>query len=98
MRANLLRKVRNGDCDYDLIEVMTCPGGCIGGAGQPITLDPEAKRKRTRGLYDSDKMLELHKSQDNYHVTECSIIGIWAMLEEIRRIICCILVTTAESA
>lgn len=64
-------KVRNGDCDYDLIEVMTCPGGCIGGAGQPITLDPEAKRKRTRGLYDSDKMLELHKSQDNYHVTEC---------------------------
>jgi NADH-quinone oxidoreductase subunit G len=68
----LADKVSKGECDYDLIEVMTCPGGCIGGAGQPVARDRmEAKRKRTRGLYDSDKMLELHKSQDNYMVTEC---------------------------
>ncbi len=60
-----------GTCDYDLIEVMTCVGGCIGGAGQPYTYDPEAKKKRVRGLYDSDKMLEFHKSQENHMVAEC---------------------------
>lgn len=64
-------KVKSGECDYDLIEVMTCPGGCIGGAGQPVTRDPEAKKMRAHGLYDSDKMLELHKSQDNYQVAKC---------------------------
>ncbi len=60
-----------GTVDYDLIEVMTCVGGCIAGAGQPCTYDPEVKRQRTRGLYDSDKMLEFHKAQDNHMVAEC---------------------------
>jgi NADH-quinone oxidoreductase subunit G len=59
-----------GKCDYHFIEVMTCPRGCIGGAGQPVTYDHEAKDRRTRGLYEADKMLELHKSQDNPYVTE----------------------------
>ncbi|HEY3297410.1 MAG TPA: NADH-dependent [FeFe] hydrogenase, group A6 [Armatimonadota bacterium] len=68
----LAEKVKAGEADYDLIEVMTCPGGCIGGAGQPVTRDrADAKRMRTRGLYDSDKMLELHKSQDNPMIQEC---------------------------
>lgn len=67
----IAEKVRAGECDYDLIEVMTCPGGCIGGAGQPVNRDPEAKKLRTRGLYDSDKMLEFHKSQENHMVAEC---------------------------
>lgn len=60
-----------GTCDYDLIEIMTCPGGCIGGAGQPVSKDPDVKHMRARGLYDSDKMLELHKSQDNPMIAEC---------------------------
>src|SRR5690606_20103879 len=64
--------VKNGEADYDLIEVMTCPEGCIGGAGQPVARDrAEARRERARGLYDSDKMLEFHKSQDNHMVAEC---------------------------
>jgi NADH-quinone oxidoreductase subunit G len=67
----IAEKVKAGECEYDLIEVMTCPGGCIGGAGQPISRDPDAKKLRSRGLYDSDKMLEFHKSQENYMVTEC---------------------------
>jgi NADH-quinone oxidoreductase subunit G len=54
----------------DLIEVMACPGGCIGGAGQPVSREREAKRLRTRGLYEADKHLDLHKSQENHHVTE----------------------------
>jgi NADH-quinone oxidoreductase subunit G len=67
----LARKVQNGECNIDLIEVMACPGGCIGGAGQPVTRDTDARRLRTRGLYDADKNLDLHKSQENHHVTEC---------------------------
>lgn len=64
-------KVRRGECGYDLIEVMACPGGCIGGAGQPVSRDWEVRRRRAKGLYDADKMLQLHKSQDNHLVAQC---------------------------
>ncbi len=62
--------VMAGTCDYHFIEVMTCPQGCIGGAGQPVSFDGKAKDKRTQGLYEADKMLELHKSQDNPYILE----------------------------
>ncbi|HEY3320732.1 MAG TPA: NADH-dependent [FeFe] hydrogenase, group A6 [Planctomycetota bacterium] len=64
-------KVKAGKADYDLIEVMSCPGGCIGGAGQPVSFNGTAKRLRTKALYDADKSLPLHKSQDNPFVTKC---------------------------
>jgi NADH-quinone oxidoreductase subunit G len=67
----LAEKARRGKCDLDLIEVMACPGGCIGGAGQPVSRDPDIRRLRTCGLYDVDKNLDLHKSQENHFVTEC---------------------------
>ncbi len=69
--AEVVEKIRAGECDYDLIEVMACPGGCIGGAGQPVTQDYTAKRDRCRGLYNADKMMQLHKSQDNHIVAQC---------------------------
>ncbi len=49
---------------------MACPGGCINGGGQPVSCDVDAKRKRTDGLYDNDKMLQLHKPQENPFVAE----------------------------
>jgi iron-only hydrogenase group A len=64
-------QVRAGKSPYDLIEVMACPGGCIGGAGQPIATSANTKVLRTRGLYKADKMLQLHKSQDNVFITDC---------------------------
>ena len=64
-------QVRAGKSHYDLIEVMACPGGCIGGAGQPVTTSRDARALRTKGLYNADKMLQLHKSQDNVFITEC---------------------------
>ena len=67
----IAEQVKAGTCQYDLIEIMTCPGGCIGGAGQPVSRDPEVKKLRIRGLYDTDKTLQLHKSQDNHMVKEC---------------------------
>jgi NADH-quinone oxidoreductase subunit G len=67
----LAEKVRRGEVQLDLIEVMACPGGCIGGAGQPISREADVRQLRARGLYDVDKNLELHKSQENHYVTEC---------------------------
>jgi NADH-quinone oxidoreductase subunit G len=64
-------QVRAGKSHYDLIEVMACPGGCVGGAGQPVTAVRNARALRTKGLYQADKMLQLHKAQDNVFVTEC---------------------------
>ena len=63
-------RVRAGDCQYDLIEVMACPGGCVGGAGQPVTKDTTTRRKRAKGLYEADKSLQLHKPQDNPHIRQ----------------------------
>ncbi len=60
----LLQKMKEGKAEYDLIEVMACPGGCIGGAGQPIAAT-EIKQARGRAIYKADKLSQLRKSQDN---------------------------------
>lgn len=60
--------IAEGKSDFDFIEVMSCPGGCIAGGGQPISFDPDYKIKRQQGLYKADTMLQLHKSQDNPYV------------------------------
>lgn len=67
---SLLKKMKNGEVFYDLIEVMACPGGCIGGAGQPYIFEDKTKIQRKEGLYESDKTLQLHKSQDNPYIQE----------------------------
>lgn len=61
----LLAKLAAGEVAYDLIEVMACPGGCIGGGGQPLPNDSGARLKRRKGLYSVDKQQPLRKSQDN---------------------------------
>lgn len=66
----IAEQVKAGTCTYDLVEVMACPGGCVGGAGQPVTHDHQVRRRRARGLYDADKMQPLHKSQENPYLTE----------------------------
>ena len=70
--GELAERIKAGEVSYDLVEVMACPGGCIGGAGQPVARDRlEARRKRTGGLYAADKNLELHRSQENPFVEQC---------------------------
>lgn len=67
---DLIERIKAGKAHYDFVEVMACPGGCIGGAGQPVYRDPQVKKLRTKGLYENDKMLQLHKSQDNPYLGE----------------------------
>ncbi len=64
----LTEQVRQGTCPYDFIEVMACPGGCIGGAGQPVSFDENIRQKRKAGLYAVDKGLQVHHPQDNPYV------------------------------
>ena len=69
---DLAKRIERGEVEVDLVEVMACPGGCIGGAGQPVSRQPlEARRGRTKALYEVDKHLDLHKSQENHFVKEC---------------------------
>jgi NADH-quinone oxidoreductase subunit G len=66
----LIERMQSGTAHYDLVEVMACPGGCVGGAGQPVYHNAVVRQKRTKGLYENDRMLELHKSQDNPYINE----------------------------
>ncbi|MBU2494824.1 MAG: [FeFe] hydrogenase, group A [Bacteroidetes bacterium] len=52
------------------IEFMACPGGCIGGGGQPIPTTPEIRKKRAEAIYAEDESLELRKSHDNPFVVQ----------------------------
>ncbi|MBQ5758520.1 MAG: iron hydrogenase small subunit [Schwartzia sp.] len=61
----ILDKIKCGECDYTFIEVMACPGGCIGGGGQPYGTTNEIRRKRIAALYEIDKGLTLRKSHEN---------------------------------
>lgn len=67
----MINDIRDGKSQYDFIEVMACPGGCISGAGQPIPVDSSVRKQRAKGLYDSDKRHQLQKSQDNHMVAKC---------------------------
>ncbi|MBN2281935.1 MAG: iron hydrogenase small subunit [Candidatus Marinimicrobia bacterium] len=64
----ILDQVVAGRKDLHFIEVMTCPGGCINGGGQPLTMDMEAIKARLKALYDLDRDAELRTSHDNKHI------------------------------
>lgn len=51
----ILRELHDDPHLYDYVEVMACPGGCIGGGGQPLPTDKEIRKKRAAGLYAIDK-------------------------------------------
>jgi NADH-quinone oxidoreductase subunit G len=50
---------------YHFIEIMACPGGCIGGGGQPLPVNEEIKQKRMNALYTDDANLKYRKSHEN---------------------------------
>lgn len=66
----MLERVKNGTADYQFIEVMACPGGCIGGGGQPVPVNAEIRKQRRKGLFDCDRANELRKSHENPEIIE----------------------------
>ena len=65
----ILDRVKKGDHNWHLIEIMACPGGCIAGGGQPMMdvdgevypLDKRIIKKRTEALYNIDKDMPIRK-------------------------------------
>ena len=65
----IMERIKNGQ-EYHFIEIMCCPGGCIGGGGQPIPTTTEIKEKRVAGTYHADQAMTLRKSHENPAVQE----------------------------
>lgn len=66
----LMEQLKAGKADYQFIEIMGCPGGCLGGGGQPIPTNTEIRQKRAEALYQEDKELPIRKSHENPAVQE----------------------------
>ncbi|MGQ9621969.1 MAG: NADH-dependent [FeFe] hydrogenase, group A6 [Candidatus Caldatribacteriaceae bacterium] len=61
----VLDRVKAGHSKYHFIEIMACPGGCIGGGGQPIPTNLEIRTRRIEAIYQVDRNLPLRKSHEN---------------------------------
>ncbi|MDD2422198.1 MAG: NADH-dependent [FeFe] hydrogenase, group A6 [Heliobacteriaceae bacterium] len=61
----LMDAIKAGTADYHFIEIMCCPGGCIGGGGSPIPTNTEIRNKRIAATYVEDKNMPLRKSHEN---------------------------------
>jgi iron-only hydrogenase group A len=61
----LLDGIAAGKSPYHFIEVMTCPGGCVGGGGQPVRIDQAKRLARNKAMYAEDLRLGLRKSHEN---------------------------------
>ena len=61
----LLDQIRDGRDDLQFIEIMTCPGGCIAGGGQPHSVNVDAVRARMQALYTIDSEEALRTSHNN---------------------------------
>ena len=66
----LLNSIRSGEAEYDFIEIMACPGGCVTGGGQPICsaktwMDVDVKAERAKALYSEDANSSVRKSHEN---------------------------------
>jgi len=64
----IMDSLKKGEADYHFIEIMACPGGCLGGGGQPIPTDMEVRKERLKAIYEEDEHMHLRKSHDNPEV------------------------------
>ncbi len=64
----VMKAVRDGKAEYHFVEIMACPGGCIGGGGQPIPTNQEIRQLRVDAIYEEDEQMVLRKSHENPEV------------------------------
>ena len=66
----IMEQIKNGTADYQFVEIMTCPGGCVNGGGQPIhpasvINSTDIKALRAKAIYKSDKKAKIRKCHEN---------------------------------
>jgi iron-only hydrogenase group A len=66
----VLERVKSGQAQYHFIEIMTCPGGCIGGGGQPRMTTNEVRKARIGAIYKEDEGKKLRKSHENPEIKQ----------------------------
>lgn len=66
----MMDKVRAKEADYHFIEIMACPGGCIGGGGQPVASSEDFRQRRMDAIYQCDSASTLRKSHHNPAIKE----------------------------
>jgi NADH-quinone oxidoreductase subunit G/[NiFe] hydrogenase diaphorase moiety small subunit/NADP-reducing hydrogenase subunit HndD len=64
----IMNQIKTGTSPYHFVEVMACPGGCIGGGGQPIPTDETIRKKRAQAIYEEDAHMPKRKSHENAEV------------------------------
>lgn len=66
----VMKKVAEGCSDYHFIEIMACPGGCLGGGGQPMPVSDHVREMRARAIYREDAGKAIRKSHENPDVVK----------------------------
>jgi NADP-reducing hydrogenase subunit HndD len=67
----LMDRIAAGTADYHFIEIMACPGGCVGGGGQPLPVTDEKRRLRAEALYADDSQIQqFRQSHENPAIAE----------------------------
>jgi NADP-reducing hydrogenase subunit HndD len=61
----VIERITSGKAAYHFVEIMTCPGGCIGGGGQPRLTNDGKRKERIKAIYKEDESKKLRKSHDN---------------------------------
>ena len=64
----LIEKIQAEEVEYDIVEIMACPGGCVAGGGQPVTYDSKVIAKRTAALKDAGRISPIHSPEDNPYI------------------------------
>ncbi len=64
----IMDQIAAGESPYHFVEIMACPGGCIGGGGQPIPTNEEIRKKRIAAIYEEDEGMPKRKSHENEEV------------------------------
>jgi len=67
---SVLDLIKAGKADYHFVEIMCCPGGCIGGGGQPKPTTNAVRLQRIEGIYTADEKMTIRKSHKNPAVTQ----------------------------
>jgi iron-only hydrogenase group A len=66
----IMDQIVKGESPYIFVEIMACPGGCIGGGGQPIPTNDEIRKKRIQAIYDEDMGKKIRMSHENPEIKQ----------------------------
>ena len=66
----VIERIKSGEAEYHFVEVMACPGGCIGGGGQPRMTTDEVRKARIAAIYREDEGKKLRKSHENPEIKQ----------------------------